>query len=132
MRPRVFLANLGPVAAFAARAAFAVNFFEAGGFETFGNDDEATPAELVEAGLQWLAPLDNANRIVCLCSSDQVYEREAVVIANAFREAGVRRISLAGNPGSLKVDLRAAGIDMFIFAGSDALTVYARLYAAEA
>jgi methylmalonyl-CoA mutase len=32
-RPKVFLANLGPVAAFTARATFAKNFFEAGGIE---------------------------------------------------------------------------------------------------
>ena len=37
-RPRVFLANLGPIAAFTARATFAKNFFEAGGIEAITND----------------------------------------------------------------------------------------------
>ena len=109
-----------------------MNFFEAGGFETFGNDDEATAAELVEAGLQWLAPLDNANRIVCLCSSDEVYEREAAAIAKTFREAGMRRICLAGSPRFPQGRSSSGRHRHVIFAGSDALTVYARLYAAEA
>ena len=37
-RPKVFLANLGSVAAFTARATFAKNFFEAGGIEAVMND----------------------------------------------------------------------------------------------
>ena len=37
-RPRIFLANLGPIAAFTARATFAKNFFEAGGIEAITND----------------------------------------------------------------------------------------------
>ena len=37
-RPKIFLANLGPIAAFTARAMFAKNFFEAGGIEAVTND----------------------------------------------------------------------------------------------
>ena len=37
-RPAVFLANLGPASAFSERAAFARNFFEAGGIEARSND----------------------------------------------------------------------------------------------
>src|SRR5262249_22483843 len=37
-RPKVFLANLGPLSAFIARATFARNFFEAGGIEALTND----------------------------------------------------------------------------------------------
>ena len=41
-RPSVFLANIGPVAAFTARATFAKNFFEAGGIEAPGNEGFAS------------------------------------------------------------------------------------------
>jgi methylmalonyl-CoA mutase len=37
-RPKIFLANLGPIAAFTARAMFAKNFFETGGIEAITND----------------------------------------------------------------------------------------------
>jgi methylmalonyl-CoA mutase len=37
-RPKVFLANLGRLAEFTARATFAKNFYEAGGIEAVGND----------------------------------------------------------------------------------------------
>ena len=47
-RPTIFLANLGPVAAFTARATFAKNFFEAGGVEALGNDGFADAAALAE------------------------------------------------------------------------------------
>ncbi len=43
-RPRVFLANMGPVAHHTARATYAKNFFEAGGFEVVGNDGFREPA----------------------------------------------------------------------------------------
>ena len=38
-RPKVFLANLGTLADFTARATFAKNFFEAGGIEAVANED---------------------------------------------------------------------------------------------
>ncbi len=47
-RPAIFLANLGPVAAFTARATFAKNFFEAGGVEALGNEGFADAAALAE------------------------------------------------------------------------------------
>ena len=37
-RPKIFLANLGKLADFTARATFAKNFFEAGGIEAMTND----------------------------------------------------------------------------------------------
>ena len=48
-RPKVFLANLGTVADFSARAMFAKNFFEAGGIEAIGNDGFASHADMASA-----------------------------------------------------------------------------------
>jgi methylmalonyl-CoA mutase len=125
-RPKVFLANLGPIAAFTARTTFAKNFFEAGGFETWGNETPAAPADIVQAGLDWLGGA--AEQRVCLCSSDEVYAREAAETAGLFRDAGVDRVCLAGRPGELEAALRAAGADTFAFAGCDALAVLASFY----
>jgi methylmalonyl-CoA mutase len=58
--------------------------------------------------------------IACLCSSDRIYEREAVEAAKALKAAGARQIILAGRPKDENV-LKSAGVTGFIFAGCDAL-----------
>ena len=50
-RPKVFLANLGNVAEFTARATFAKNFFEAGGIEAVANEGFKTQDDMIAAGL---------------------------------------------------------------------------------
>jgi methylmalonyl-CoA mutase len=113
-RPRIFLANLGPIAAFNARATFAKSLFEAGGVETLGNDgfaDAAAAAAAFKASGAALA---------CLCSSDEIYATTAEDAARALRAAGAR-VWLAGRPGERAARLRAAGVENFIYAGCDAL-----------
>ena len=116
-RPRVFLANLGPVAAFTARASFAKNFFEAGGIEAPMNDGFASHEEMAAACES------SGCRLACLCASDEVYASEAVAAAQALRNAGASAIFLAGRPRSLQDALRSAGVEHFIFAGCDALAI---------
>ncbi len=122
-RPKVFLANLGTPASFAARATFAKSFFEAGGIEAPDNDGFWEIPTLVhhfkKAGTS----------LVCLCSSDAVYATNAVDAAKALKEAGAAPIYLAGRPGEKEAEFRAAGIDDFIFAGGDALTTLRGAYA---
>jgi methylmalonyl-CoA mutase len=113
-RPKVFLANLGTPADFAARATFAKNFFEAGGIEAVGNDGFESRDALV-AGFR-----ASGARLACLCSSDAVYAREAVATAQALRDAGAVLL-LAGRPGALEAALTEAGVGGFVFAGCDAL-----------
>jgi methylmalonyl-CoA mutase len=59
-------------------------------------------------------------KLACLCSSDQVYEREAAEAAKALAAAGARHIYLAGRPREQAAP-KAAGIGTFIFAGCDVL-----------
>jgi methylmalonyl-CoA mutase len=116
-RPKVFLANLGPISAFTARASFAKNFFEVGGIEAIGNDGFSD----VEALLR--AFMDSQAELVCLCSSDEIYQTQAEAAASALRTASAAPICLAGRPGELEEPLRRAGITTFIFAGCDTLKV---------
>src|SRR5262245_40267756 len=60
-RPKVFLATLGKLADFTARATFAKNFFEAGGIEAVTNDGFASHAEMVAAFRRCGA------KLACLC-----------------------------------------------------------------
>jgi len=116
-RPKVFLANLGPIAAFTARATFAKNFFEAGGIEAITNDGFSTPDKLKQAFLESNAELS------CICSSDEIYEAHAIEAAKTLREAGSAPIYLAGRPGEREELLTGAGVTTFIFAGCDTLKV---------
>jgi len=118
-RPKVFLANLGPIAAFTARAMFAKNFFEAGGVEAPGNDGFADDAALAAAFRASDA------KIACLCSSDAVYADKAEAAARALKAAGATRLYLAGRPGDLEAALKAAGVDEFVFVGCDLLSALA-------
>jgi len=111
-RPRVFLANLGSVAAFTARANFAKNFFEAGGIEAvFGEETEST----TEITAAWRA---SGAKLACLCSSDRIYCDAAGPVALALAGAGAK-LYLAGRPGELEPQLRKAGVSDFIYVGCD-------------
>jgi methylmalonyl-CoA mutase len=113
--PKVFLANLGPLAAFTARAAYAKNFFEAGGIEAVPNDGFASLDEMMAAYKVSGAAL------ACLCSSDEIYASEADAAAKALRGAGAKHIYLAGRPGEREAALAAAGVGSFIHVGCDVL-----------
>lgn len=122
-RPKVFLATLGSVAAFTARATFAKNFYEAGGFETVtgagGADIAAVARDFTESG----APF------AVLCAPDALYGEHAAGLAKALKAAGAAAVHLAGQGGALAAPLKTAGVDDFIFAGCDALAVLTALHA---
>jgi len=119
-RPKIFLANLGALAQFTARASFAKNFFEAGGIESVGGEGDGTglAAAYTSAG----TPL------ACLCSSDKVYEKDAAAAAEALKAAGARHIYLAGRPGEREAALRIAGVQSFIYEGCDVLATLVAAY----
>jgi methylmalonyl-CoA mutase len=116
-RPKVFLANLGPVAAFTARSTFAKNFFEAGGIEAVTNEGFSDPDKLREAYLESKAKLS------CICSADDIYEIHASKTAETLRSAGSGPIYLAGRPGEREATFVSSGITTFIYAGCDTLKV---------
>jgi methylmalonyl-CoA mutase len=116
-RPKVFLANLGPISAFTARATFAKNFFEAGGIEAIMTDGFSDQDELRQAYS------DSRAKLSCICSTDEIYERHAPETAETLRSAGSSLIYLAGRPGDHEAAWANSGIAGFIFAGCDTLKV---------
>src|SRR6266702_2745632 len=122
VRPKVFLANLGTPADFTARATFAKSFFETGGIEAVDSEGFTDSAALATAFKASGAAL------VCLCSSDKTYAGYATAAAKALQAAGARHIYLAGRPGEQEAELRAAGVNDFIFAGGDALAMLQKAY----
>jgi methylmalonyl-CoA mutase len=109
--PRVTLSLLGPPAEHRARAGFARGFFAAGGF-----------------AVEERAEAPGSAAIACLCGADERYASEAADRARALKAAGVRRVLLAGRPGALEADLRAAGVDGFVFVGADVVATLSALY----
>jgi methylmalonyl-CoA mutase len=116
-RPKIFLANLGTAADFTARATFAKSFFETGGIEAIDTEGFADPAALAAAFKT------SGASIACVCSSDKVYAAQAEAAAKALQAGGAKHICLAGRPGEQEAALRTAGVNDFIVAGGDALTV---------
>ncbi|SNS29455.1 methylmalonyl-CoA mutase [Streptosporangium subroseum] len=112
IRPTVFLATIGPVAAYTARASFAANLFQSGGIATVtgghGVDPDRIAADFIAAG---------GGAVVCLCSSDRLYGEHAGAVAAALRRAGAQKVWLAGRKGEF------AGVDADLYAGCDALGV---------
>ncbi|MFN4169187.1 MAG: methylmalonyl-CoA mutase family protein [Pannonibacter phragmitetus] len=118
-RRTVFLAALGPLADFTARATWAKNFFEAGGLPVTGGTETDGIAATVEAWRASGAPL------VCLVSSDKIYAAQGAQAAAALSAAGARHIYLAGKPGELEAPLKDAGVGVFVFEGCAMLDILA-------
>jgi methylmalonyl-CoA mutase len=120
-RPRIFLANLGRIADFTARATFARAMFEAGGVQAVTNDGFA------EQGGTNLVALTDAFRasgatIACICSSDALYAEEAADAALALTASGAKKLWLAGRPAELEAQLAGAGVSGYVFVGCDVLS----------
>ena len=114
-RPKVFLANLGKLADFTARAMFAKNFYEAGGIEALSNDGFKDQVALIAAFKA------SGTKLACLCSADAVYAAQAAAAAKALTAAGAP-VHLAGRPGEREAELRQAGVKSFVFMGCDVVS----------
>jgi methylmalonyl-CoA mutase len=66
--------------------------------------------------------------LVCLCSSDRVYEAEGADAAAALKTAGASHVYLAGKPEDLEDALRSAGVESFVSAGADTLSTLRGAY----
>jgi len=140
VRPKVFLANLGRVADFTARATFAKNAFEAGGIAAVTNDgfaEEAFSSEVAAGsreenatgekttGTDLVAMTDafkvSGARLACIASSDALYAAEATDAAMALIASGASAVYLAGKPGENADNFAAAGVSGYVFARCDML-----------
>ncbi|MGX2997646.1 methylmalonyl-CoA mutase family protein [Streptomyces sp. JNUCC 64] len=115
VRPRVFLAALGPAAEHTARVTFAANLFRAGGIEPV-HDPVTVDAESAAGAFA-----ASGAGIACLCSGDDRYLTEAGPVAAALRGAGAGRVLLAGRPA----DRPGVAVDGHVFAGGDAVETLA-------
>ncbi|WP_461144866.1 methylmalonyl-CoA mutase subunit beta [Salinifilum aidingensis] len=110
-RPAVFLATLGSLATYTARASFTRNLLAAGGLAATEAGATETTEEVVAAYRSSPSP------VVCLCSSDATYVERAAETARELKRAGAAHVLLAGKPAELP-----DGVDGCIFSGCDALS----------
>jgi len=120
----VFLATLGPIAEFTARAGWSKNFFEAGGLTAKGGDVYASLEDLVAAFKA------SGAKAACLVGADERYGAEAASAATALKGAGCDVLYMAGRPGEAEDAYRTAGVEGFIFAGCNVLAVLRQAHAA--
>jgi methylmalonyl-CoA mutase len=121
-RPSVFLANLGGAASFTPRRQFAKSLFEGGGIESFGNDEPSTSSAIVEAFR------GSGASFACLCSSDEVYARLGIETARVLGAAGAAKLAVAGRARDLARTFAGAPVDLFVFAGCEAVEMLNGLY----
>jgi methylmalonyl-CoA mutase len=107
--PAIFLATLGPLAEFTARADFTRNLFAAGGLAA--KEAPVPPQSAAEAAAAFKA---SGCRIACICGSDARYAEEADATAQALKAAGAQHVWIAGKH-------EGGGIDSQVFMGCDVL-----------
>ncbi|WP_150523022.1 methylmalonyl-CoA mutase family protein [Roseibium sediminis] len=115
--PGIFLACLGSLSEFTARATWTRNAFAAGGIEARGGDVVASLDDLVAAFKA------SGARMACIVSSDRVYADQAEAAAKALKAAGASHLYLAGKPGELEAALTGAGVDTYLYAGGNLLSL---------
>ena len=123
-RPSVHLAALGSLATHTARSTWITNFLAVGGVATDGGDLDGSLSP-IEAEARFS---ESGASVAVICSSDGVYADRATATATALKEAGARKVVLAGAPGELRDELLDAGVDEFWHVGVDVLEALTRLH----
>lgn len=121
-RPQVFLASLGELAVHTVRTTFMQNFLAAGGIEAVAGGELHNSADAGKAFAE------SGCSVASICSSDAIYAELAEATAGVLKAAGAKQVLLAGLPKAQKTALRAAGVDIFVFAGCDVVTTLGHLH----
>ncbi|MCQ3806333.1 MAG: methylmalonyl-CoA mutase family protein [Acidimicrobiaceae bacterium] len=124
-RPRVHIAALGDLATHATRSTWVSDLLAVGGVVGSGAHEGGSHSPL-EAEARFS---ESGASVAIVCSTDTVYARRGAATALALQEAGAQRVILAGEPGGLRSDLRAAGVDEFWYQGMDVVDALTRLHA---
>jgi methylmalonyl-CoA mutase len=123
-RPKAYIVALGPEPAHRRRVAYIREWLETGGIEPIYEGEAATPEDAIRSFEA------SGAMIACLCGDDAAYAARGEAFARMVKP-GVKTVILAGRPGEAEDELRAAGVDDFVFAGGDAVagldTLYRRL-----
>jgi len=113
---------VGAVREYRARADFAVDFFRAAGLKVI------FPGGFEDAAAALVSGRESRAAIAVICSSDERYPRLVRELAGPLKETRPdMRVVLAGHPRDREGSYRQAGVDDFIFQGSDLLGIMENL-----
>lgn len=116
--PEVFLATMGPVAQYKARADFSAGFISAAGCIARMGTGYATPEEAVAAAL------DSGARALVICSTDETYPALVPALCALVKSRPTPpMIVLAGYPQDHVESFKRAGVEEFIHLRANALAV---------
>lgn len=109
-RPKVFLAVMGPLKQFKARADFSAGFFNVGGFEVvYPKKGFATPDEAAKAAVE------SGAKVAVICSTDDTYPELVPAFVKALKAADAKQTAIvAGYPTEHIEAFKQAGVDEFI------------------
>lgn len=114
--PKVFLANIGAVSQYKARADFSAGFFQVAGFEVLDAGGFSTPEAAAEAALA------SGAGMVVICSTDENYPAVVEPLAGRIKQANPQMlVVLAGYPQDQVEAHRKAGVDEFIHIRANAV-----------
>tara|TARA_R110002073_G_scaffold54781_1_gene140884 strand:+ start:11288 stop:13123 length:1836 start_codon:yes stop_codon:yes gene_type:complete len=108
--PLAFLATLGEMADFNARATFATQRMAVGGIESTEANVHASQAATV------LAFQDSGAELAIICGTDEAYAEDARALVDALKAAGAKAVWIAGAPNDA-----LPGADHFIHLRSNTL-----------
>ena len=97
--PKVFLVNLGPVAAHTARATYAKNFFEVGGIEAVTSERGAGVGFAIAGGRRWRTSTASGAALACICSSDAEYAELRRGVRRGADRGGCQPVLPGRQPG---------------------------------
>ncbi len=121
-RPRVFLANMGPVSEHKNPADFATGFFQVGGFEVLSNPGFKTLEAAAKAASESTAP------IIVICSTDPACPDTVPRLTRQIKsQKPGKTVVVVGHPRDYIDTLKAAGVDEFIYSGVNMLVILVKL-----
>ncbi|WP_163996484.1 methylmalonyl-CoA mutase family protein [Pyxidicoccus caerfyrddinensis] len=112
-RPRAFMVSLGTVAEHTTRSMWTTNALAVGGIETDEHRDFTDANHAAEAFAK------TGTLLAVISGPDTLYPDQVPALTQALKARGARAVVVAGRPGDHEAAFRAAGVDLFIYAGAD-------------
>jgi len=119
----VALVAVGEPAQWRGRVEFCRAYFAVGGFVAV---ETAGALDVDEVARRFAA---TGSRVAVICSADAVYADAVPRLVPALRAAGAAVVLLAGRPKELVAAMQAAGVDLFVQLGGDAVALLGELQA---
>lgn len=113
--PKVALVPFGTASEVRPRVEYARAYFPVGGFEVV----EVEATEEIQVAAARFA--NSGAKVAVICGADARYAAAVPELVPGLRAAGAKAVVLAGRPKDQVEALAAAGVDVFIAAGADAL-----------